>query len=182
MKTNLIIFSMLLSVFVLSSCKDNDGLIKNIPEGTFSAKIDGKKFKPTIPPAAVYSDVFGGRLFSMTGVSLPGIGKDQILSLIFTGESLDLMADTYVIEGDCDYEEDFCAVLGFENGATGQDEDNFYSAISAGEGATLTVKFLEIDLQPGGKAKGTFSGRLYDEFNEVYHEVTDGKFHLDIVQ
>lgn len=180
MKTNLIIFSMLLSVFVLSSCKDNSGLLSNISEGTLSAKIDGKKFKPSVSPAAVCSDVFGGKLFSMTGVSLPGVGKDQILTLIFTGESLELFEDTYVMEGECDDNENFCAFIGFENGATGQD-DNFYSAGSGWEGTSLTINFTAIDLRPGGKAKGTFSGRIYDENNDTYYEVTDGKFNLDIV-
>ena len=179
---------LLLSFLFLFACgKDDDTSPEdssNIPVGTFSAKIDGELMDSPTSASAVLSvldtSILNTALFQLNGADVYTSGLFKNMIILFSAETLDLSEDTYTWNGACNATALCPQLIYAQTGNSQDDSDTFTNGTNAAEG-NLTITFTDLDFQVGGHAKGTFSGRLYEEDNQTYREVTEGKFNLDIL-
>ena len=165
------IFFVAFIAFLFTSCKRVAPIDPNgLEQGTLTAKIDGVKFKSKFASAYIIESFGGIQFFHIAGYDIPSsLGLSLYLP---DGSNLEEIAYQFDDE-DCDPDIDICGLIEFTGANTSE-----YAVSDFANGSTQ-ITFTSIDYRIGGSCKGTFSGVLTDDDQNVIN-VTDGKFNLKI--
>lgn len=177
------IFFFSLTVILTSLACSNDAPEENLQIGQLTAKINGETFESinalgTITVEDFVIDTLHNFIF--LGAVNEGITSSKTISLAFGLPANDLIeTTTYSYDdtvSDCEPGINVCGVIDYTySDFVNPQSSEFYDSAFG----NLSVTFTEIDYQPGGSAKGTFSGVVLDNNNNEI-SITDGKFNIKI--
>ncbi len=178
-KNILIVLSLFL---VLSTCsKEDDGLNGGLfgTTGTITAKIDGKNFSSKLGTATV-SDLTNSvqQVFISGFDQLGTVQSDFVEIAIYFPETIDLGTKSYDGTGDsCDFIDQVCVQVGYF-AVNNSDTDVSFNSLD--DDGNSTVSISSLNLQSGGRIKGSFSATLVEEDSGEVVSLSNGQFDVPV--
>ncbi len=178
---NIVLLLTILSLSMITSCKDDDDLNPNDPDSKFgeiSFKADGQEIRFSSGKASFWSLFAGSEILSLSGATTDA----KVIRIDFT-----ILGDTTLQDFNYNFSHN-CGNLGTERicGFLTYNEDvlqisqELYFSSEVPDG-NLNIEISSIDYRSGGHIAGTFSGTVFSAAaNNDSRTISDGKFNLKI--
>ncbi len=181
------LFLILALLFTVSACggddDDSNGLgLDDLETGTLSFKIDGTTFSTTIGNGAYARiDSIGVNTLVISGLeNISDPFPPQVTIGIFSPVDTDISATTYTFTAE-DCASGLNEVCGlFTYNIPNEDGTEIITWSTGDTNGSFQVTFSELDLQPGGKAVGTFTGDAVRINDGTTGSITEGKFNVTV--
>jgi hypothetical protein len=174
-------FILLFALVSITSCSIDD--LIDVPQtGAMRARIDGMNYTSAAASALYDSSPNGDflRIDMLSNADLMLQNGDYLYLFFQFPANQPLQEKTYEFDNTTridDFTQPVAWLYYFDN-------DGAYDALSVAEGRNthLNVTIFSIDARPGGRIRGQFSGRMYDDETDRFYEVEDGEFDMLIVE